>query len=478
MTRRTPGSRERNLACRPISPGVGVSRTSTPASRYPSPASFSIRAITWLIFRPFRAASVLQDQEVAKLGLGEIHEPCANDHPQVANLAELVQQEGYERPPAERVDAREIPRRVKEHAVQLAFDDGQEGNSLGGRRQGREGPTEDGPSGFLERFRERRRRPDPVEGVSVEDPPPREKIPVPVQGDDPILDLLQDGHEVGRVGREGNEQGKGVLPVRPRGGKSDLPEPRRRLLEPGSVQGRFQDREVPGLVERREGPEEGGAPWLPPGDHQFGEGARVGLPAHLLQRRLVVETRGDEGGEDLRRGRSRNDPPQDGLDGLHLPAAEHEPDRLGAIAGGDGQQPYQGLRDVPAEGLLDSGDLRALPAAGFDELPIRGLPQGRGDRRQVGQGEDHLVLPAREELRPHRMQPRIQVEEVTHRGRATSSIVRPSTRAGLSRTGTGACSGRGTCRLRPTPPPPRSPFPATVRNGCAYRRPIVRARRG
>src|SRR5512140_112632 len=148
MTRRTPGSRERDLACRPISSGVGVSRTSTPASRYPSPASFSIRAITWLIFPRFRAASVLQDQEVAELGLGEIHEPCANDQPQVADLAELVQQEGYQRPPAERVDARAAPRRSEEHAVQLAFDDGQKGYSLGGRRQGREGPTEEGPSGF------------------------------------------------------------------------------------------------------------------------------------------------------------------------------------------------------------------------------------------------------------------------------------------------------------------------------------------
>jgi len=67
------------------------------------------------------------------------------------------------------------------------------------------------------------------------------------------------------------------------------------------------------------------------------------------------------------------------------------------------------------------------------------------------------------------MQPRIQVEEVTHRVRAVSSIVRPSTRAGLSRTGTGACSERGTCRLRPTPPPPdlrfRQRFEADARVG-------------
>src|SRR5512140_2880345 len=122
MTRRTPGWRERAPACRPSSAGGRVSRTSTPASRYPSPASPSIKAITWLIFRSLRAGSVLQDQEVAKLGLGEIHEPCANDHPQVANLAQLVQQEGNQRPPAERVDPREIPRRAEEHAVQLAFD--------------------------------------------------------------------------------------------------------------------------------------------------------------------------------------------------------------------------------------------------------------------------------------------------------------------------------------------------------------------
>src|SRR5512143_3009432 len=167
MTRRTPGSRERDLACRPISPGVGVSRTSTPARRYPSPASFSIRAITWLIFRPFRAASILEDQEVPQPGFGEIHEPCANDHPQVANLAELVQQEGYQRTPAERVDAREIPQGAEEHAVQLAFDDGQGGNAFHGRRQGRERPQEKGPSGLLERFRERRRRADPVEGAFV-----------------------------------------------------------------------------------------------------------------------------------------------------------------------------------------------------------------------------------------------------------------------------------------------------------------------
>src|SRR5512143_2342288 len=140
MTRRTPGSRERDLACRPISSGVGVSRASTPASRYPSPASFSIRAITWLIFHPFRAASVLQDQEVAELGLGEIHEPRAKDHPQVADLAELVQQKGYQRAPAERVDTREIPQCAEEHAIHLAFDDGQEGNPFGGRRQGREWP--------------------------------------------------------------------------------------------------------------------------------------------------------------------------------------------------------------------------------------------------------------------------------------------------------------------------------------------------
>src|SRR5512140_3483458 len=256
MTRCTPGSRERDLACRPISSGVGVSRTSTPASRYPSPASFSIRAITWLIFRPFRAGSVLQDQEVAKLGLGEIHEPCANDHPQVADLAQLVQQEGNQRPPAERIDARETPRRAKEHAIRLAFDDGQEGNSLGGRRQGREGPAEEGPSGLLDRFRERRRRPDPVEGVPVEDPPPGEKMPVPVHGDDPILDFLQYGHEVRRVDGDGDEQGKGVLPIRPRGGRPDLPEPHRRLLEPGSVQGQFQDCEVPRIPVLREGPEE------------------------------------------------------------------------------------------------------------------------------------------------------------------------------------------------------------------------------
>ena len=74
---------------------------------------------------------------MAQRGLGEIHEPCANDHPQVANLAELVQKKGYQRPPAERVDAREVPRRAEEHAFQLAFDDGQEGNAFGGRRQGR-----------------------------------------------------------------------------------------------------------------------------------------------------------------------------------------------------------------------------------------------------------------------------------------------------------------------------------------------------
>jgi len=41
--------------------------------------------------------------------------------------------------------------------------------------------------------------------------------------------------------------------------------------------------------------------------------------------------------------------------------AEHEADRLGAIAGGDGQQPRQGLRNVPAEGLLDPGGLGTSP---------------------------------------------------------------------------------------------------------------------
>jgi len=168
-----------------------------------------------------------QDQEVAKHRLrGDPQSLRDTIRGRLRTSRKLVQQQkGYQRPPAERVDraryrdARSGAPRPSWRSTTARKDDLRRAPGQG--RKGLE--EEDLPASLSASASGRRRLRTRVEGALVENPTPR-KIPVPVQRDDPVLDLLQDGHEVDRVDGERDEQGQGVPAVPPWRGRTDLPE--------------------------------------------------------------------------------------------------------------------------------------------------------------------------------------------------------------------------------------------------------------